>query len=73
MDVRFLRTYCSLVLGYASLAFAMDAFPSLTAMAVEASWQAGGVKEMAPSIMDAPMFVKSDFGFTFSTFLASAS
>ena len=51
MDVRFLRTYCSLVLGYASLAFAMDAFPSLTAMAVEASWQAGGVKEMVPSIM----------------------
>ena len=51
MGVGFLKNYCSLVLGYASLAFVMDTFPSLLAMAVETSWQAGGAEEMVLSIM----------------------
>ena len=50
MGVGFLRNLCSLVLSYASLAFVMDVFPSLLAMAVETSWQAGGAEEMVLTI-----------------------
>ena len=46
MGVAFLKNYCALVLGYASLAFVLDTFPALMAMAVETSWQAGGPEEM---------------------------
>ena len=50
MGIGFLRNYCSLILSYASLAFVLDTFPSLMAMAVETSWQAGGVEEMVLTI-----------------------
>ena len=51
MGVGFLKNYCALVLGYASLAFVMDTFPALMVMAVETSWQAGGPEEMLVSVM----------------------
>jgi len=50
MGVGFLRSFCALVLGYASLAFVLELWPTLLAMAVRSSWQAGGTGEMVLSV-----------------------
>lgn len=50
MGIGFLRNLCSLLLGYAALAFVLDLFPTLLQMAVESSLVAGGAGEMVLSV-----------------------
>ena len=50
MGVGYLRNFASLVLSYASLAFVLNMYPTLLSIAMETSWQAGGVSEMVLSV-----------------------